>query len=261
MRALLCILIVFASTLAYASPFRQTEVTYPPFRFVNAELASATAGAVTSDFVDVRAETWEHFAAEILWSERANRPCAIKVLKRNVNNLKTGFFPLIDKCNGPAFDLHELVKFTRDGLPRTGIGSGVAVCLNNTRVKGIRTEVIEFSGSEVETGRDQLFIYKTFQPVFDLTRTRVRRLDGDWAYIDLTSSLGFEVDGEPGELATFKNEAKRVNCKNSGWTDFVSCNPGNRVFTRAITGLRLYFGTDTSLRGIQPYCSEVVSKR
>ncbi|MHA1545220.1 MAG: hypothetical protein ACTSUY_02190, partial [Alphaproteobacteria bacterium] len=139
----------------------------------------------------------------------------------------------------------------REGfMIRDGAASSLAVCLNNDRVKGVKAELIHPSGDFEVVSQDAFRKIQTFVPeTFPVP-------GNGWVEIGLESPLGF-TGNRPGEQFLPEVEEKQVNCRPNGWTEFASCNPGNRSIRRVVTGVRLFFN-GTTLEGVQPWCSNLL---
>lgn len=227
-----------------------TYTTYPLFAFTTPVLATSGSGIITSSrFRDAMPYSNRFVVSEISWWERRDRPCSVTVTFDDINNRAIKFQRTIDRCGSRgATSRPKALKIRADFMRRGGMGSSLAVCLNNNRVKGVRAEMLHPEGNFTITSQNPIRTYRTFIPSI------------------VGNSMGFPIVGLQSPFGVFPNgeeymdvvEEKRSNCREAGWTTFASCNPRNRNLRHAVTGVRFFFNRDNNtLEGIQPYCSNL----
>ncbi|MEM7530392.1 MAG: hypothetical protein AAF416_22585 [Pseudomonadota bacterium] len=265
-------LVLIALALAFYSlpasgQVKITRTEFPHVEWHPPELkAGQIAGTATDDFTDILPISEDYFVDWVFWDEERNDACVLKIKMQHVHNGERITFETYDRCDTYAnWNLFEplthgrWVNFTHDGLIRGGFGSGLSLCINNGKMKGLRTESIEPRGEIVFVEETETLIRQKFVPtlipvpgVLDQSETQ-----GD---VELWSPLGFLPEGEglPGERGVLGEEKFTANCKKKkGWTEPARCNPDNRIFESAITGLRVFYRDGRTIVGMQPFCSRL----
>ena len=255
----LTLIFICISGAANAQTQTITGIQYPNMGFSEPVLSESGSGRTISettvDLLPPSAEGTFHLR-EIWWWERGNRPCSVTVTFSDINDPNRKFQAVANLCNSSSRP--KILSIGENFMVRDGLGSSLAVCLNNNRVKGLRAELIEPEGTLEFVSQTGIVRIMSFVPETTI-------VDGsNWQEIGLSSPFGFGRNHEarsgearPGEQFLSVVEAKRTNCGNNDWQEFATCNPGNRSFRQVITGLRLFFD-GTTLEGVQPFCSKLL---
>ncbi|MEM9764286.1 MAG: hypothetical protein AAF968_17580 [Pseudomonadota bacterium] len=254
--ACLAALVFLLGPLTALSQMRQI-VEYPSFRTEGATLAGAVTGARSGDFDDVLMTTafQDHVPRDIIWYERGNRGCALTLIFRRINNQREGRTVDTSRCNGSA-RAQRVLRGVIGSYELNGMRTGMAVCLNNARIKGFRFEIVDIAGERVELERTPLLLRERFIP--EVVTPTSTSLDPElFGEVVMESPLGGEPGGAPGQRRVFEVEERTSNCRPGGWTDFARCNPLNRQFRTMIVGFRVYYEGEL-IRGVEPYCGLLI---
>ncbi|MEL6577559.1 MAG: hypothetical protein AAFQ81_16885 [Pseudomonadota bacterium] len=257
--ACLAALVLLLDPLTALSQMRRI-VEYPSFRTEGATLAGSVAGARSSDFDDVLMPTafQDNVPRDIIWYERGNRGCALTLIFRRINNQREGRTVDTSRCDGSA-SAQRVIRGVIESYELNGMRTGMAVCLNNSRIKGFRFEIVDIAGERAELERSPLLLRERFIP--EVVTPTGTSLDPELlGEVVMLSDLGAEPGGAPGQRRVFEVEEKTSNCRAGGWTGFVRCNPLNRQFRSMIVGFRVYYAGEL-VRGVEPYCGNLVKVR
>ena len=236
----------FLSSFSFAQqPF--TAKQFPKMHFTDPELATQTTGrtssATFSDALVTGDEANQFFVYRIWWWEKGDKPCKVTVTFANINDRQIRRQVLVPVPPCPSTSRPKILEIEGDGLERRGMASSLGVCLRNSRVKGLKAELLEIQGRFEDATVGNLQV-KRFVP------------NDSSGFVGVGSPLGQEPGGRTGEQDMLEIAVKRTNCRKKDWQPFASCNPGNRAISRAVTGVRLFFN-GTTFEGLKPFCSKV----
>lgn len=239
-----CFVFAFLGLLALQTQAQTyTRTTYPAFEFVN-----SVSGQSNPTDERLWGRNGNYFVSRIIWRERNNRPCFMEIHLTNINNptdIRNG--GSINVCDGNSRS-ERVLDMTSPNYRRGGVSTGVTSCVNNGRLKGIRTQLREMQGNVVvdestrrQVGFGRFYVDATFVP--DITDGRRGQPD------TITLRTGPRPQGP--DARQFFMQERRSNCNNSNWESPSNCSNG------VLTGLVAEIN-GRSIARLRPICGRMV---